>query len=339
MTSCPSLASTLHPATPPFESLSAAAFTKDLLGDGLVATSCVPKRWNYLFTRSTSGNYPRGTLSTFFKREQSVANCPYGGWDAPYLSDTYLDRPPGGCGVVIDVGANIGLAVLPPASLGWQVLAFEPNVQNVDRLRLNLAINQWGAERVSVVTAAVADRNGTATLFTPPSKHAAISSLSTGNVAHFKRTKSDDIGQAPTRLLRLDEYISGAAPGLWNRVRVVKIDTQGHELPVLMGMGALLGAPPYPVILMEFEVPMQQGAGFGDGTRVLQYLAARGCALARTQTHTIAPCSLRPMITRMLSSPHHHACISSPHHHACSLRPIITHASHRPIITHALFAP
>ena len=37
---------------------------------------------------------------------------------------------------------------------------------------------------------------------------------------------------------------------------------EGHELPVLRGLGRLLGAPPYPLLQMEFEPPLQRGAGF-----------------------------------------------------------------------------
>lgn len=40
-------------------------------------------------------------------------------------------------------------------------------------------------------------------------------------------------------------------------------------------MGALLGAPPYPLILMEFEVPLQRGAGF-DPQHVIDLLRSRG---------------------------------------------------------------
>ena len=76
-------------------------------------------------------------------------NCAYLGWGAPYLSDEFLGRPDT-CGLVVDVGANIGLSVLPPASRGWRVLAIEPNPHNVRRLHLNLVLNGWGDDRVTV---------------------------------------------------------------------------------------------------------------------------------------------------------------------------------------------
>ena len=51
-------------------------------------------------------------------------------------------------------------------------------------------------------------------------------------------------------------------------------------------MGALLGAPPYPTILMEFEPPLQRGAGF-DQQHVIDLLRAHGYrAFCTTATST-----------------------------------------------------
>ena len=86
--------------------------------------------WDYLVTRSIANNYPRGDLIVYFNREAKNM-CPFLRWDAPYLSDAFLRVPTSSsCGVVLDVGANIGLSTLPPAARGWQVIAFEPNPEN-----------------------------------------------------------------------------------------------------------------------------------------------------------------------------------------------------------------
>lgn len=80
--------------------------------------------------------------------------------------------PPGfGIGkndVVIDVGGNIGTFALLAAreASGGCVFAFEPNRENFELLRDNLAINR--TENVSAVHAAVAAGAGSVKLFTAP---------------------------------------------------------------------------------------------------------------------------------------------------------------------------
>ena len=225
------------------------------------------------------GVYPMTAIKPFFGNERRKM-CPFLRWDAPYLSDGFLRRPsPASCGVVLDIGANIGLSSLPPAALGWRVIAFEPNAYNVQRLRLNLALNGFQSEtHVHVVHAAVSNTSGEATLFSPAKEQfAAVSSLSGANLQYFLKSRyANRVVGRRTRLVRLDEYIRGVAgAGLWQSVGVIKLDVQGHELSVLRGMGDLLGSAPFPVLLMEYEEPLQVGAGFHP-MEVLLYLRSRG---------------------------------------------------------------
>ena len=225
------------------------------------------------------GVYPMTAIKPFFGNERRKM-CPFLRWDAPYLSDGFLRRPsPASCGVVLDIGANIGLSSLPPAALGWRVIAFEPNAYNVQRLRLNLALNGFQSEtHVHVVHAAVSNTSGEATLFSPAKEQfAAVSSLSGANLQYFLKSRyANRVVGRRTRLVRLDEYIRGVGgAGLWQSVGVIKLDVQGHELSVLRGMGDLLGSAPFPVLLMEYEEPLQVGAGFHP-MEVLLYLRSRG---------------------------------------------------------------
>jgi hypothetical protein len=66
---------------------------------------------------------------------------------------------------------------------------------------------------------------------------------------------------------------------------------------VLRGMGSLLGGPPYPVLLMEYEEPLQVGAGFKP-MEVLQYLKAKGY-----ERGAVAQC-YEPRPRELLSPPH-----------------------------------
>ena len=70
--SCGALTSPLiapETAVKPFASVREATRVAGLMGEGLVATSCVGKGWDYLVTRSIAHHYPRGDVSSFFAKE------------------------------------------------------------------------------------------------------------------------------------------------------------------------------------------------------------------------------------------------------------------------------
>ena len=103
-TACPSLAQ--RRANAALLLLHEAATVDGLIGDGLVASHCrVTLQWYFLRTRSTAGKYPSGSSSFFARRrrrqpaqakESSVSSVL--GFDAPYLSDIFLQRP-SSCGL------------------------------------------------------------------------------------------------------------------------------------------------------------------------------------------------------------------------------------------------
>ena len=64
----------------PFASVRDATRVARLVGDGLIATSCVGHGWDYLVTRSIANHYPRGDVSAFFDREARNM-CPFLRWD------------------------------------------------------------------------------------------------------------------------------------------------------------------------------------------------------------------------------------------------------------------
>ncbi len=80
------------------------------------------------------------------------------------LRDAYCDGF-----VFVDVGANVGGYTLYVAGLGnrgVRVLAIEPQPVVIDRLLFNVACNP--GNHITVATCAIADRDGTATLFLDP---------------------------------------------------------------------------------------------------------------------------------------------------------------------------
>eukprot|EP00747_Dinoflagellata_sp_TGD_P034722 gnl/TRDRNA2_/TRDRNA2_137428_c0_seq1.p1 gnl/TRDRNA2_/TRDRNA2_137428_c0~~gnl/TRDRNA2_/TRDRNA2_137428_c0_seq1.p1 ORF type:complete len:296 (+),score=36.19 gnl/TRDRNA2_/TRDRNA2_137428_c0_seq1:110-889(+) len=70
----------------------------------------------------------------------------------------WLPDSPRGCGIVVDVGASIGVCTLLFASLGFRVVALDANEFHIRLLRASVAVN--GFRHVSVLYAAVADAIG-----------------------------------------------------------------------------------------------------------------------------------------------------------------------------------
>ncbi len=177
------------------------------------------------------GTYERGTLDAFAAELRQLAAAP-----AP-------DGPP----VVVDVGANIGVFTVLAAQAGqgqWRVHAFEPSADTVATLQANLAANNCPPAWVSIHQACVGNVDGH-TLF------------SVGGVPTGRRAlgRGEGGGRA-VRAVRLDTALAGERL----RVRLVKVDTEGHEPEVLAGARAVLGAA-RATVLLEYHPPSLARAG------------------------------------------------------------------------------
>lgn len=224
-------------------------------GHGVIAASCKPK-WNYLI------NYPKydtrgpGWLQAAFRTVSAGApapECGYG-WD-PHIHEAF---PKGDCGLIVDVGANIGLSVGPPASLGWRIIAFEPIPNNVHLLHTNFHINGWYADKIGLIHGAASDKTGEATIYAPVGREDNTAMSSTAATRNVGGTAKE----FKIKTISLDDYFAGASPNLVNDIRVIKVDTQGHELNVLQGARKLLstGQRQY-VIEVELDAGLQKAAG------------------------------------------------------------------------------
>jgi FkbM family methyltransferase len=133
--------------------------------------------------------------------------------------------------LVVEVGAHVGFFTLLLASRASRVLVFEPDERNRRDLARNLALN--AVSNVEVVSAACGSATGEAEFVTDPR------SGSAGGLAQSHHGEH----AGPIRrvaVTRLDEFLrdrGAAAPDL------VKIDAEGAEDDVLVGMGALLDGP------------------------------------------------------------------------------------------------
>lgn len=119
---------------------------------------------------------------------------------------------------LIDVGAHIGTSSHPFARKGWQVIAFEPEPQNLSRLRQNLG----DFENVTIIAQAVSDRDGQEVPFYTSSEHWGIHSLKPFHETHKP--------QLTVKTVRLDTVLNTLKI---DDVSLLKIDVEGADFLAL----------------------------------------------------------------------------------------------------------
>jgi FkbM family methyltransferase len=141
-------------------------------------------------------------------------------------------------GRAIDVGANLGLFTYVFYLNGYAVNSFEPNEKCYSRLR------QWAKakKRVTVSEFAVSDDCRTTDLFIPVDKYEreihALGTLQKNNTFESLIKKS-----VPT--ITIDSL-------LFDDVRIIKIDVEGHEINVIKGaINTIVKCRP--IIICEIE--------------------------------------------------------------------------------------
>lgn len=151
-------------------------------------------------------------------------------------------------GTAFDVGAHIGWVSMQFAHLvgpNGRVLAFEPGANNLPYLRRNLS----RFANATIIEAAVGAEPGEAQLF-----EESLTGQNNALGAPYHRLAANAaLNPAASRptprrvaVTTLDAVVAetGLAPGL------VKIDVEGHELPVLQGAAGMLEAH-QPVLMVE----------------------------------------------------------------------------------------
>jgi FkbM family methyltransferase len=164
--------------------------------------------------------------------------------------------------VVIEVGANIGLhtLALSSATPAGRIYAFEPAHRTVGYLRDNVDAND--ARNVTVIQSAVSADAGTLELYA--NREFAAGSLIVEQASPVLRAHLDtaDSADGPQPLdpattpwgdfenvtaITLDDFAKEM-----NRLDIIKIDTEGHDMQVLRGAGHTLTRF-RPTVLMEFS--------------------------------------------------------------------------------------
>ena len=178
-----------------------------------------------------------------------------------YLEDPYrelVDRHPEffRSGNILDIGANIGYTASVFAraiSPGYKVYAFEPERFNYGLLE-HTARTRRAADRIVPIRSAVGDRDGTIDLWENEHHHGDHRILTD----QFRLNVSS--GAVAVPITRLDTFLAKQHAEF--AVRFVKVDVQGYELPVCLGMERTLTLNPRAILALEYSPSAMRELGF-----------------------------------------------------------------------------
>lgn len=196
----------------------------------------------------------------------------FGVWE-PNLTGLLMRRLAKG-DVFVDVGANIGyFSVLASRLVGetGRVVAIEASPRIHAMLADDLTLNQ--AANVRALNVAVSDHDGTAAIYAGPEENRGATSLRAERGGHY---------EARVRTAPLTDLLE---PAELARVRFIKIDVEGAELPVLLDLLAHLDVYPANMeIIVEVAPDEMRDAGVPLDT-LIERFAAHGYNWYELENH------------------------------------------------------
>ncbi len=154
---------------------------------------------------------------------------------------------------VLDVGANIGLFSLiasESVTSSGKVFAFEPSPQTYAWLKENIDANVL--QNVETNKLALSDRNGNIDFFVSAEGFDAFNSI-------IRPSKGDNYKKESVPTLTLDEFLRSKQ--LAGKIRFIKIDVEGFEIPLLEGGREELSSAQAPDLIVEFTESNARNAG------------------------------------------------------------------------------
>lgn len=149
---------------------------------------------------------------------------------------------------VFDIGAHVGDRTACFKSLGAYVLAIEPQPVFAMFLRLTNALNQ----AVTIHSGVVSRATGTQTLHIN-SRNPTVSTLSTDFVQAANRDELNWQGQQWDRKITVQAFNLDGLIEQYGKPAFIKIDVEGAELDVLVGL-----SQPVPALSFEFTLIQRQ---------------------------------------------------------------------------------
>jgi FkbM family methyltransferase len=202
---------------------------------------------------------PQFDVEFYFKTEDAIGRHIYKtGTYEKSLTDYVTQKIPFQKNdVFIDIGANIGwysiiMSKILPSSC--KIFSFEPDPLNLEILSKNKDQNQ--CDNIDIIPKALGKESSESTLYLYPDKNRGRHSLIPLN---------RDQDKLSVEVVSLDAFLLEQNIDL-TRIRFLKIDIEGFELPALQGAVKTLNEVPY--ILMEFSPELMRVGGFNPGDLV-----------------------------------------------------------------------
>lgn len=193
-------------------------------------------------------------------------------WDSPVLQEFSLLLDRFGVETFVDVGANTGsFALLPIQRNNLHCIAFEPNPKIAELLRSHVEQNRL-SEQVTIHEQAVSSTEGILELAIP---------RQTGLATLGSRSHLVDYNIVEVPVVTLDSALAGFPP-----VGALKIDTEGHELPILEGARETLERQ-RPIVLLEAVDIMMDRHGYDRSALV---------SLLKSHRYTLKPIGTEDLI-------------------------------------------
>ncbi len=168
-------------------------------------------------------------------------------------------------GHILDVGANIGYTstvfskVITPE---FKVYAFEPDKTNF--VQLNQIIDTWNARnKIIPICAAVGATDGTVDFWYNESHHGDHRIVT----QQYRQSGIDLMKVSVVEMRCIDSFVQ--SENIESAIKFIKIDVQGYELPVCLGMEQTLAANPDAVVAVEYAPSGISALGF-DPKKVLE---------------------------------------------------------------------
>jgi FkbM family methyltransferase len=195
----------------------------------------------------------------------------------------------GGQAVVVEVGAYHGEEIPQFKGLVKRLYTYEPSAPKLPLIRNTIATA--GMENVVTVRpVAASSKSGTAILQLAKSEGTQQDSL--GEIG-FMTKDNPSRKNVTIETVRLDEEI-------FERIHLLKVDTQGHELAVLQGAEGIMKKYGVDVIHIEFSPALMRGHNV-DPTEYLEYLWSWGYTCSYCRDNFNLPDSELPKVENVWS--------------------------------------